>query len=302
VVAVSDSSPGKAFAVLLGTAQDGGIPHIGCRCETCDSARGNAEVRRHPSSLLIVNSDPVVRVLIDATPALPEQLDLANRLASPARASGPCAAPFDGIFITHVHFGHYTGLMYLGAEALAVREQTVYATGRVCSFLRTNAPWELLVRAEHIRTIAVDYDRPVELAKGLSIVPIAVPHRAEYADTCAFVVYGPRRALLYAPDTDRWDDWRPSVEERIAAVDIALLDGTFFDANELPGRTMSDVPHPCISDTIAKFAALPLRERSKVHFTHLNHTNPALMPSSPAELLVLEAGMQIARERQVFML
>lgn len=301
MVTVSKNEPRGAYAVLLGTAQDGGIPHIGCRCGTCQAARRYVNVRRYPSSLLIFSTEPMTRYLIDATPALPEQIEIADRMAA-RQVRNSRAAPFDGIFITHAHCGHYTGLMHLGPEAWAVREQTVYATERMCSFLRANAPWELLVRAGHIRTVAIEFERPLDLGGQLSVTAIAVPHRAEYTDTCAFVVRGPRRALLYAPDTDRWDGWSPPVEDLIASVDAALLDGTFFDDGELHGRTAADVPHPAIQETIARFSVLPAQERAKVHFIHLNHTNPAAVLGGAAESVVREAGMQMARERQVLAL
>jgi pyrroloquinoline quinone biosynthesis protein B len=37
-------------------------------------------------------------------------------------------------------------------------------------------------------------------------------------------------------------------------------------------------------------------QRSKVHFIHLNHTNPALAPESPAAKAIRAAGMYVAEQ------
>ncbi len=52
-------------------------------------------------------------------------------------------------------------------------------------------------------------------------------------------------------------------------MDIALLDGTFASASELPGRSMADVPHPLMPSTRALLRGLA----TQLWFIHLNHTN-----------------------------
>eukprot|EP00957_Ditylum_brightwellii_P156501 11911053-Ditylum_brightwellii.AAC.1 len=56
----------------------------------------------------------------------------------------------DGIFLTHAHIGHYTGLMYLGREALGAVDVPVYAMPRMRSFLKNNGPWSQLVSLGNI--------------------------------------------------------------------------------------------------------------------------------------------------------
>jgi pyrroloquinoline quinone biosynthesis protein B len=136
----------------------------------------------------------------------------------------------------------------------------------------------------------------VELSPDLSVTALAVPHRAEFSDTLAFVVRGPRRALLYVPDIDAWDRWDVPLETTLAGVDVALLDGTFFADGEVPGRDLAGVPHPRVADTLARLASLPESERRKVQFTHLNHSNPAVRPTSREAAAVRAAGMGVARE------
>jgi pyrroloquinoline quinone biosynthesis protein B len=56
----------------------------------------------------------------------------------------------------------------------------------------------------------------------------------------------------------------------LETVDIALLDGTFFSASELPGRDLAEIPHPLVQATAALLAGTP----AQIRFIHLNHSNP----------------------------
>jgi len=62
------------------------------------------------------------------------------------------------------------------------------------------------------------------------------------------------------------------------------------------------VPHPFIVESLARFAPLPRSERAKVRFIHLNHTNPALHPDSPAHRQIEAAGCGVARIGEQFAL
>jgi len=290
------------FIVVLGTAQDGGVPQIGCHCGNCESARCDPLRRRSATSLLVVDPVESKRFLIDATPNLPEQLEIADQIAVRIAPMGHRPPLFDGVFITHAHVGHYAGLMYFGREMYAADRQAVFATDAVCAFLHGNAPWEMLVSAGHIELMRVLLGQPINLTERLIITPIIVPHRGEYSDTVAFLVRGPVRSLFYVPDTDAWGPWERPIEDHMAGVDFALLDGTFFDDGEVRGRSVSEIPHPRIAQSIERFSAMPPENRNKVHFTHLNHSNPVCDPDSREHGAVLSAGMHMAREGQVFIL
>lgn len=283
------------LALILGTAQDGGLPQLGGNSDQDVAARQDPGRRRLVASLLVVDPGSEERFLIDATPDLREQLEIADRVApQTARAGRPPL--FGAIALTHAHVGHYAGLMHLGREAYGAAGQRLLASERMARFLETNGPWDLLVRLGNIRIERFAAGTPVPLNPRLSITPIAVPHRDEYSDTVGFILRGPAHSLLWLPDIDKWEKWDRRIEEVIASVDVAYLDGTFFDATELPGRAMSEVPHPFIAESLARFAALPEKERKKIRFVHLNHTNPASTPGSKAEQEILKAGMRVARE------
>jgi pyrroloquinoline quinone biosynthesis protein B len=287
-------SPQAPYLLLLGTAQDGGYPQIACDQDHCRAARQDPTRRRLVASALIVDPRSGQRWLLDATPDLPEQVELARPHGHPQGAGRP--ALFDGIFLTHAHVGHYTGLLHLGRESYATQATPVYATETMGRFLRDNGPWSLLFDTGHLIHRTLTPGRPVQLSPDLTITAIEVPHRPEFSDTVAFLVRGPHRSLLYLPDIDKWERWGTSIEGLIAQVDVALLDATFFDGEELPGRQMADIPHPFVVESLARFDSLPAEQRAKVRFFHLNHSNPLVDPNSPQAAVVTAAGSAVARD------
>jgi len=288
------------YVLVLGTAQDGGLPQIGCDDAHCRRARQDGGFARLVTSLLLVDPRTGSRWLFDASPDLPRQVERMRGHPSTRALPGPRPALVDGVFLTHAHMGHYAGLLHLGPEAYGARDVPVFATPRMSAYLRTNGPWSLLVEGGTIRPIDLAPGDTRELAPDLSVSAIRVPHREEFTDTVAFLVRGPRRSLLYLPDIDKWERWSTRVEDVLAMVDVALLDASFFDAGEVPGRDLADIPHPFVVESLARFAALPAAERAKVRFTHLNHTNPVVDPESEAAARVRAAGMGVARDGDRF--
>lgn len=251
-------------ALLLGSAQDGGVPQAGCRCDTCAGARRDPVRRRLVASLALIDHGAGASWLVDATPDFPRQLDL---LA--AHAPG---CPLAGIILTHAHIGHYTGLIHLGREVMGVAGMPVYATAPMARFLTANGPWSQLVDLGNVSLRALVPDEPVALSPRLTVTPVAVPHRAEFSDTIAVLAEGPGRRLFYCPDIDRWEQWEHALPEFLTQHDIALLDGTFYSGDELPGRNMAEIPHPPVVETVALLESSGL----SAGFIHLNHSNPLL--------------------------
>ena len=223
----------------------------------------------------------------------------------------------DGVFLTHAHMGHYTGLMHFGREVMGAKGIPTYVMPRMKTFLTNNGPWGQLVRLGNIKLQALRANEVVEVAPAVTVKPLLVPHRDEYSETVGFVIsvhmepnanleFGanlesaPTCRVLYLPDIDKWSRWETPVEEVIASVDIALIDATFFGAGELPGRDMSQIPHPFVEESITRFQALDASERGKIHFIHFNHSNPALRIDSAAVYQIEKAGMHIAKQGKVY--
>lgn len=283
------------YLVVLGTAQDGGYPQIGCEQDCCRAAHETPSLRRFVACGMIVDPLSGERWLLEATPDLPEQIELARDHSAPnSREGRPPLA--DGIFITHAHMGHYTGLLHLGREAYATETTPVLVTEIMGYFLKANGPWSLLFEAGHLEHVQIEPGEAIRLNERLSVTPFLVPHRPEFSDTVGFLVEGPNGSALFLPDIDKWERWDERIEDWIERVDVALLDGTFFDGDELPGRDMARIPHPFIVESLERFAPLPLPERDKIRFFHLNHSNPAISASSDARRRIEAAGMHVASD------
>jgi len=273
----------KVEAILLGTAQDGGVPQAGCYCRQCRAARADPAGRRWVACLALLDRAARQSWLIDATPDLREQLHALHEWAP--------GCPLSGIVLTHAHAGHYAGLIHLGREASDTRRLPVYASTRMAAFLRENAPWSQLVVLDNVELRVLAPDREVQLSPRLSLGPVPVPHRDEFSDTLAFVVRGPGRRLFYCPDIDGWDGWDRDLRQIVSEVDVALLDGTFFSAGELPGRDLHEIPHPLVSDTVERLAGVAY----DVRLVHLNHSNPLHGPGPERDWLAAQ-GLRVGAQ------
>ena len=272
----------RPYALVLGIAQDGGIPQAGCRKSCCTSGR-----HERVASLGLVDPERRRWWLIDATPDFPAQLALV------AEAAPACSLA--GIFLTHAHIGHYTGLMHLGREAMGAHGMPVWAMPRMRAFLAGNGPWGQLVTLHNIELRPLTADSTVSLGDSLAVTPFLVPHRDEYSETVGFRVTGPRGTIVWLPDIDKWERWERRIEDVIDGAGAAYLDGTFFDTTELPGRDIREIPHPFIVESLARFAALPAATRARVRFVHLNHTNRAGIAGTAERRRVEAAGFRVAR-------
>jgi len=284
------SPPPDVEVLVLGTAQDGGIPHLACRCPRCRATAEGALPGRCIAAIAILDRPSGSCFLVDATPDIRPQI--ARLLAAPGMAERPTRAPVSGIFLTHAHIGHYLGLAFLGRESIHARAIPVHASARMGEFLRRNAPFELLVRLGNIDLREIHPGERVALTPRVAVVPFAVPHREEYTDTLGFRIEGPARALVYVSDIDAWDD---ASAAHVSQADGALVDGTFFSLDELPGRPREEIPHPPMRETMERFAEIA-RRGTRVIFTHLNHSNPAVDPASAEARAVREAGFEIAHD------
>lgn len=281
--------------VVLGIAQDGGYPQAGCRKSCCEVAWRDTSRRRFVASIAIIDHTTGQRWLFDCTPDFRDQLELLNRIA-------PTEAPLglDGILLTHAHIGHYTGLMHLGHEAMGARDVPVFAMPRMRDFLTNNGPWSQLVTKNNIAIRPLEAGQAVKLNERIEVTPLLVPHRDEYSETVAFHIVTPDQSVLYLPDIDKWSRWDNSIEDWIARVDLAFIDGTFFENGEIPGRDMADIPHPFVAESIQRFSVLDESTRKRVRFIHLNHTNPAIRPDDPARRAIQQAGMAVAEQGDIF--
>ncbi len=278
------------YIYVLGITQDAGYPQASCYAPHCIIAWENKDLRRLTSSIAVVDEQNQSKFLFDATPDIREQLYQLHRIAPDNDYE------LGGVFLTHGHIGHYTGLMHFGHEAIGAREVAVYAMPRMREYLSSNGPWDQLVRYQNIKLMPIETDVPIELPGRLTVTPFLVPHRDEYTETVGFRIDGPNKSAVFIPDIDKWDRWDIDILKVIRSVDYALLDAAFFADGELPGRDMSGIPHPFVSESMALFDELSDDEKSRIIFIHMNHTNPLLIDGSAEQTLVTKQGYKFARE------
>ena len=253
--------------VVLGIAQDAGYPQINCQKSCCENLWTNKSKRKMVSSIALRDPQSMKAWLFDATPDFKDQLQLLKE----------GGYTLEGIFLTHAHIGHYTGLMQLGREALGAEKIPVYVLPRMKEYLETNGPWSQLVNLKNIELRLIKVTIPVSLSKGISVETEIVPHRDEFSETAAFTIRTNTGSALFIPDIDKWNKWDKDINTKVQNVDLAFLDGTFYQNGEIWGRDMSLIPHPFITESMIQFSTLSIENKNKIHFIHLNHTNPLLL-------------------------
>ena len=280
----------ELYLVVLGIAQDGGYPHAGCRRDCCRRVYDGKQAPKSPVCLGIVDRTNQKLYMLEATPAFPDQWRRLQEISGFTNKRTP-----DGIFLTHAHIGHYTGLMFLGREVMGAKNVPVYAMPRMADYLQASGPWSQLVNLQNIAINDLRADSAVVLPGDLRITPFTVPHRDEFSETVGFRIETPRKQVIFIPDIDKWAKWQRDIVSEVRSVDWALLDATFYRDGELQGRAMQEVPHPFVEETMQLFEKQPATEKAKVTFIHFNHTNPLLWDEK-ARQEVRGRGFSVAEE------
>ena len=287
----SQTDTNQDYIQVLGIIQDAGLPHIGCEKDCCLVTN---DEEYFVSSIGLVDKKNSRRYLFDATPDMSSQLRLLEYFPKNNNI-------VDGVFLTHAHIGHYTGLMYFGREGIGASDVKVYANERMSEFLEDNGPWDQLVRLKNISIEKLYKQDTLSLSQNLKVIPVLVPHRDEYSETVGYKILGKIKSLLFIPDIDKWSEWNKDIVSEVKMVDFALIDGTFYNGEEID-RDMDEIPHPSVEETIDLFSTQPLEERKKIYFIHLNHTNPLLNKKGSIKKDIENMGFNVAEKGLKFFL
>ena len=288
-IEIIETTKPPQYITVLGIAQDGGFPHIGCQKECCADYYSGKSTKKSVVSLGLVDTENQQKWIFEATP------DLHTQLANLEQHHVKNASIIDGVFLTHAHIGHYTGLMYFGREAYGKKDITVFAMPKMKSFLEKNGPWNQLVSLQNIAIQELQNETPILLNSSLKVTPFLVPHRDEFSETVGYKIEGKNKKALFIPDIDKWHKWKKDIIEEVKKVDYAFLDATFFNQNEVK-RAMTEVPHPFIEETVNLFKNESTETKNKVIFIHFNHTNPALQKNSKERKDIENLGFNFATE------
>jgi pyrroloquinoline quinone biosynthesis protein B len=271
---------------ILGSAAGGGLPQWNCVCVNCVAARAGKMDLQTQSSIAISADSEEFRNwwLINASPDLPRQIESTTRL-QPRRSSSR-NTPIAGVLLTNADIDHALGLLLLRQQE---KPLVVYATDETQAALA----WldHTLARFCGIewRKISSDWQR---LHGSIGFRAIELPHSVAFQ----FSDEASGRLALVAPAVS---ELTRELSEASADSGVILFDGTFWSDDELASvrrgaRSARQMNHLPISD-----GSLDFLRQSPAHrkiYTHINNTNPILMPGSHERAQVEQAGIEIARD------
>ena len=287
IASKSKTNDNRPYVVILGIAQDGGFPRAGCKKICCVELWNKPHLNEKVSSIAIIDPRTNLAWVIDPTPDFPSQLEVITSKHNSRLA---------GIFITHAHAGHYSGLTHLGKEVMGSKNIPVYVMPRMKKFLKKNAPWSQLVKLNNIRLQPLQNSRELKIGKNLLIEPFLVSHNHEFSETVGFKIISNKKSLIYLPDINKWNIWGHDISKWVEVSTYALLDGTFYSKSELGDEKLIGTTHPLIIESYKEFSSLRPSDKKKIFFIHLNHTNPAMKSNSAASNIIRGKGFNIARE------
>ena len=222
--------------------------------------------------------------LINASPDLPRQIESAAGLQP--RRDAWRNTPIAGVLLTNADIDHALGLLLLRQQE---KRLVVYAADETRSALA----WldRTLARFCGIewRKVSSDFQR---LNGNIAFRTIELPKSIAFQ----FRDEPSGRLALVAPAVG---ELTRELYEASANSDVIFFDGTFWSDQELVAiragaRSARQMNHLPISDGSLDF----LRQspaRRKI-YTHINNTNPILMPGSPERAKLEQAGIEIARD------
>jgi pyrroloquinoline quinone biosynthesis protein B len=271
---------------ILGSAAGGGLPQWNCACVNCVAARAGKIHPQTQSSIAIgADSEEFQNWwLINASPDLPRQIESSTWLQPHRNASRN--TPIAGVLLTNADIDHALGLLLLRQRE---KPLVVYATDET----RAALAWldRTLTRFCGIdwRKISPDFQR---LNTSIAFRSIELTHSVAFQ----FLDEASGRLALVAPAVG---ELARELSEASANSDVILFDGTFWSDHELAAiragaRSSREMNHLPISN-----ASLELLRQSPARrkiYTHINNTNPILMPGSSERAELEQAGIEVARD------
>jgi pyrroloquinoline quinone biosynthesis protein B len=294
---------------ILGSGAGGGVPQWNCGCANCVAVRaGRPGIAARTQDSVAISARAGTWVLCNCSPDVLRQIEAFDELHPRAPRHSPIAA----IVLTNGDLDHVLGLFSLRESYPLV----VYATDGVRRGLfEQNALARTLARFEgHLthRPLPLGAEVPIADAQGepTGVFVTARPVRGKVpVHFEGFAASSPDqnvglwlrdeaggKAAYVSAVADLAD-----ITPHLGGVDVLLLDGTFWSADELsrPGLSKAraeDMAHLPVGDpggSLESSARLAVRRRI---YTHINNTNPMLVESSPERRQATAQGWEIATD------
>jgi pyrroloquinoline quinone biosynthesis protein B len=283
---------------VLGSAAGGGFPQWNCHCEVCEAARAGVRALPRTQSSLAIRGDDGPWFLVNASPDLREQLEA---LAAPP-VGGARTPPVAGVLLTDAEIDHTAGLLLMRESAKPLRvigdagvERALRGGYPVLAMLERycGAEWQTLERGRRqpldgsslaVEPFAAGGDAPRYLGPDVAL------------EASGLVFSDASGTVTYVPGLARLDD---GVVARLAASDVVLVDGTFWEDDDLTrlglsDRTARDMGHTPLAGPDGTLAVLAGLDRPRKVLVHINNTNPILLEDSPERAQVVRAGVEVA--------
>jgi pyrroloquinoline quinone biosynthesis protein B len=306
---------------VLGSAAGGGFPQWNCACANCSRLRaGRAHYRARSQAQVVVCSGAGSCFLLNASPDLRTQI-LSTPFLAPSKP--PRHTPVVGVLLTSADVDSVAGLLHLRE----FQPLHIYATPSVRRIvLEENRIFHVLERAN---PPAIWQDVPLNAwiplgttnsTSGESLVRCRmVSLGSAYPDyvsanlrrslppseaVVGLVLAQGSKQVFYAPalpgGSEEWKDW-------VRLSDLCLLDGTFWDENELisagvGSKTAREIGHMPLSGPGGLLELFDSAKRGQRVLIHINNTNPILDEESPEHREVRDAGWEIAYDGMEFQL
>jgi len=298
---------------LLGTAAGGGFPQWNCNCALCRQSRqGKEGVRARTQSAAAVSADGRAWFLLNLSPDVRHQIEAFEPLRPPPDSVR--GTPIEGALLTNADLDHVLGIFILREGGVlhlhappAVR-QALDQGLRISEVLKAygGVAWhepppslEPLLKSDGTESglLYQAFEVPGKL-------PRYAGSRALPGSAVGYLLMdeNTKGKLAFLPDVA---DLPLKVLENLADCQALLLDGTFWDEDEMPktgtGRlTASEMAHLPLGGPEGSLEILRQLPVPRKIYLHINNTNPILDASSPEYRKVREAGVEVGMDGMEF--
>lgn len=294
---------------VLGAGAGGGFPQWNCNCRNCAGLRsGRLNAKTRTQSSIAVSSDGERWVLFNASPDIRTQLE---HFPPVHPRHGIRDSGIKAIILIDSQIDHTTGLLMLREST---RPLEVYCSEMVKQDLSSGFPlFTMLAHYCGVNHHPLPLDCSGFTIPGIedlrfyshslkSKAPPYSPHRHDPHDGDNIGVLieqiATGRTVYYAPGLGEIE---PHVQQAFARADCILVDGTFWQHDEMEragistklALEMGHLPQSGPGGMIEHVSALT--ETRKI-LIHINNTNPILDEDSSERRQLTEAGIEVAHD------
>jgi pyrroloquinoline quinone biosynthesis protein B len=297
----------------LGTAAGGGFPQWNCNCILCREVRqGKPGLKTLSQSSATVSADGKSWFLLNASPDIRHQIEAFHPLLpSPELIRG---TSIEGVLLTNADLDHVLGIFILREgsvlplHAPAAVRKALDEGLRISEVLKSYGGLSWHEPPSDLKPLLKSDGSESGLLYEAFEVSGKLPR---YAGSTAlkgsavgyrFVDPATQGRLVFLPDTAALSG---EVLEKLKDCDTLLLDGTFWDDEEmtktgtgmLTASRMAHLPVGGPQGSLEIIRNLPIKRKI---YMHINNTNPILSESTPQYQKVKAAGVEVGVDGMEF--